>query len=119
MSWLKGHGIEHIYSSAYNSSSNGNVERAVRSIKDVIKKEGNPSDQRLEQILFFLNSHRRNWLKQKAIVPVMYFRLGTRLLCKIQYLRSGRVQVQLKRQGKQMMELNIVSRSDWTQEVKH
>ena len=40
---LKQLGIEVVYSSAYNPSSNALVERSVRTLKDLLKKVG-PSD---------------------------------------------------------------------------
>ena len=36
---LKGVGIKHVYTSPYNSKSNGGCERAVRSLKDCLKRD--------------------------------------------------------------------------------
>ena len=36
---LKEVGINHVHTSPYNSKSNGGVERSVRSIKDVLRRE--------------------------------------------------------------------------------
>ena len=37
---LKGHGMEHIKSSAHHAKSNGNIESSVKSLKHVIKHDG-------------------------------------------------------------------------------
>ena len=55
--WLKGFGIEHVKSSAYNPQANRLAERGVRSIKDVLKKRSVTTKQHLKEIVFNINGH--------------------------------------------------------------
>ena len=55
--YLKGLGIEHNNSSAYNPSSNGLAERGVRQLKDVLKKVRKPSGEKLRELIFDINNH--------------------------------------------------------------
>ena len=55
--YLKGLGIKHNHSSAYNPSSNGLAERGVRQLKDVLKKVAKPSAEQLREIIFNINNH--------------------------------------------------------------
>ena len=56
---LKSVGINHIHTSPYNSKSNGGVERSVRSIKDVLKRENikKVTQQKLDEICYLVNQH--------------------------------------------------------------
>ena len=49
-------GIEVIYSSAYNPSSNALVERSVRTLKDLFKKVGPLTQLQLREMIFCSNS---------------------------------------------------------------
>ena len=49
-------GIEVVYSSAYNPSSNALVERSVRTLKDLLKKVGPVSQLQLRELIFCANS---------------------------------------------------------------
>ena len=49
-------GIEVIYSSAYNPSSNALVERSVRTLIDLLKKVGPVSQLQLRELIFCANS---------------------------------------------------------------
>ena len=53
---LKEIGIEVIYSSAYNPSSNALVERSVRTLKDLLKKVGPVSQLQLRELVFCANA---------------------------------------------------------------
>ena len=55
--FLKGYGIKHVPSSPYSPSSNGLAERGVRQIKDILKRDGLPSTERLTEICFLVNNH--------------------------------------------------------------
>ena len=55
--YLKGLGIQHNHSSAYNPSSNGLAERGVRQLKDVLKKVTKPSAEQLREIIYNINNH--------------------------------------------------------------
>ena len=56
--YLKGLHIDHAYTSSYHASSNGMAERGVRSIKEVIKKDGRPiTKEILGEIVFRINCH--------------------------------------------------------------
>ena len=55
--YLRGLGIEHKLSSAYNLSSNGLAERGVRQLKDVKKKVIKPSGEKLRELVFAINNH--------------------------------------------------------------
>ena len=56
---LKGVGIKHVHTNPYNSKSNGGVERSVRSIKDVLKRDNvkKVTQQRLDEICYLVNQH--------------------------------------------------------------
>ena len=49
---LKEVGINHIHASPYNSKSNSGVERSVRSIKDVLKRE---NIKQVDKICYLIN----------------------------------------------------------------
>ena len=49
-------GVQVIHSSAYNPSSNSHAERAVRTLKDILKKHENISSLQLKEILFCSNT---------------------------------------------------------------
>ena len=49
-------GIEVVYSSAYNPSSNALVERSVRTLKDLLKKVGPVSQLQLGEMIFCSSS---------------------------------------------------------------
>ena len=52
-------GINHVLTSPYNSKSNGGVERSIRSIKDVLRKDkiNKVTQQKLDEITYLLNQH--------------------------------------------------------------
>ena len=56
---LKSVGINHIHTSPYNSKSNSGVERSVRSIKNVLKRENikKVTQQKLDEICYLVNQH--------------------------------------------------------------
>ena len=56
---LKTVGMVHVHTSPYNSKSNGGVERSVRSIKDVLKREKirKVTQYKLDKICHLLNQH--------------------------------------------------------------
>ena len=56
---LKGVGINHIHTSPYNSKSNGGCERAVRSIKDCLKRDGikKITQEIMDKLTFNINGH--------------------------------------------------------------
>ena len=49
-------GVQVIHSSAYNPSSNSHAERAVRTLKDILKKHENINSLQLKEILFCSNT---------------------------------------------------------------
>ena len=49
-------GIQVLHSSAYNSQSMGLVERSVRTLKDILKKNGNLSQLMLDEQVFAINA---------------------------------------------------------------
>ena len=49
-------GIQVLHSSAYNSQSMGLVERSVRTLKDILHKNGNLSQLMLDKQIFAVNS---------------------------------------------------------------
>ena len=57
-------GIEVIYSSAYNTSSNALVERSVRTLKDLLKKVGPLSQLQLREMIFCSYSREQDPLKE-------------------------------------------------------
>ena len=56
---LKEVGINHVHTSPYNSKSNGGMERSVRSIKDVLRRENikKVTQQKLDKICYLINQH--------------------------------------------------------------
>ena len=51
--------MELLHASAYNRCSIGLAEQGVHQVKDVLRKEGKSTQGRLEEILFFINSHQQ------------------------------------------------------------
>ena len=56
---LKSVGIKHVYTSPYNSKSNGGCERAVRSLKDCLKRDGvkKITQEIMDKLTFNINNH--------------------------------------------------------------
>ena len=52
-------GVNHVHTSPYNSKSNGGVERSVRSIKDVLRKQeiNKVTQEKLDEITYLINQH--------------------------------------------------------------
>ena len=56
--FLKGHHIIHNYTSAYHPKSNGGSQRAVRSIEDVLRRDGRKiTKEILAKVIFAINCH--------------------------------------------------------------
>ena len=53
---MKELGVSVIHSSAYNSQSNGLVERRVRSLKHILNRSGRLSELQLHEIMFLINA---------------------------------------------------------------
>ena len=55
-------GVKHVKASAYNSSSNGEAEREVRSIKEYLRKENiqKVTQELLQKLTFKVNNHVQN-----------------------------------------------------------
>ena len=53
---MKELGVSVIHSSAYNSQSNGLVERGVRSLKHILNRSGRLSELQLHKIMFLINA---------------------------------------------------------------
>ena len=53
---MKELGVSVIHSSAYNSQSNGLVERGVRSLKHILNRSGRLSELQLHEIMFLINA---------------------------------------------------------------
>ena len=56
---LKDVGINHVHTSPYNSKSNGGVERSVRSLNDVLRRENikKVTQQRMDETTYLINQH--------------------------------------------------------------
>ena len=52
-------GVNHVHTSPYNSKSNGGVERSIRSIKDVLRKQEikKVTQEKLDEITYLINQH--------------------------------------------------------------
>ena len=60
-------GISVRYSSGYNPSSNGLVERSVRSLKEVLNKCGNANALQLRELMFCVNAREQEGGKGSAL----------------------------------------------------
>ena len=120
--FLRGMHIEHRYSSSYHPSSNGQCERGVRSVKEVLKKEGRKvTKEHLAEVCFKINCNQEEGTGSRAerffrrrprsLLPNSIKReLDHRDLIKIRHDKQMKLALAKGRESKDKFEINDLVR---------
>ena len=120
--FLRGMHVEHRYSSSYHPSSNGQCERGVRSVKEVLKKEGRTvTKEHLAEVCFKINCNQEEGTGSRAerffrrrprsLLPNSIKReLNHRDLIKIRHDRQMKLAMAKGREAKDKFEINDLVR---------